>query len=262
MDIKNTIQPKALHHLLISDSPPILIDVRRKEIFQQSDDIIINAYWQDHQQVNAWAAQLPLDRDIIIYCAHGQQISLATSAILQSLGFNSRILVGGIGNWQSQNLPILDRNAWQLYYPKNWTTVQSVSLDGLACAWFIKRFINANASIFYIEDDWANDAAIETNTSVFNVNKTDTFACHNNAQCTFDSFINKFSIRSNALQYIALIIRSITTNRLDLSPEAAEVKAIYNGLTLTFTEHVLLQERSAHIFDALYNSAKNQQVTT
>lgn len=47
----------------------ILIDVRAKNDWEKSDEKITGAVRMDPSAVDAWAAKLPKDKEIILYCA-------------------------------------------------------------------------------------------------------------------------------------------------------------------------------------------------
>jgi Fe-Mn family superoxide dismutase len=49
----------------------VLIDVRRAGMFEQADAMIAGARWSDPAKVEAWASELPPDREIIVYCVYG-----------------------------------------------------------------------------------------------------------------------------------------------------------------------------------------------
>ena len=47
----------------------VLIDVRTESDWQKSDEKITGAIRMDPETVDAWAATLPRDKEIILYCA-------------------------------------------------------------------------------------------------------------------------------------------------------------------------------------------------
>jgi rhodanese-related sulfurtransferase len=47
----------------------ILIDVRAESDWGRSDEKITGAIRMDPEAVDAWAAKLPTDKEIILYCA-------------------------------------------------------------------------------------------------------------------------------------------------------------------------------------------------
>ena len=54
---------------------PLLIDVRREEVFNSADDMIAGAIRRSPDAVDQWHGDLPERRPIVVYCVHGQQVS-------------------------------------------------------------------------------------------------------------------------------------------------------------------------------------------
>lgn len=78
-----------------------LLDVRRTEAFDQARTMIPNARWRDPAAVSTWAAQYPSDRDVVVYCVHGHEVSRAIAMRLRAAGLQARYLRGGIEGWQA-----------------------------------------------------------------------------------------------------------------------------------------------------------------
>ena len=55
----------------------------------------------DPEQVEAWAAQLPTDKPVVIYCVRGGSVSKAVHNSLSQKGFDVRYLEGGLAAWGS-----------------------------------------------------------------------------------------------------------------------------------------------------------------
>lgn len=87
----------------------LVLDVRRAGVFEQASTMIPGARWCDPSAVATWSAELPADRDVIVYCVHGHEVSRATAMRLRAAGFNARYLRGGIDGWQSTQRPVVDR---------------------------------------------------------------------------------------------------------------------------------------------------------
>lgn len=84
----------------------LLLDVRRASTFAQADSMIPGATWRDPARVADWAGLLPRDRDIVVYCVHGHEVSQATALWLRAGGWRVRYLRGGIQAWQEAGLPV------------------------------------------------------------------------------------------------------------------------------------------------------------
>jgi Fe-Mn family superoxide dismutase len=88
----------------ISDA--MLLDVRRAGMFEQANTMIPDARWCDPAAVAAWAGELPADREVVVYCVYGHEVSRATALRLHAAGVKARFLRGGIDGWRSAGRPL------------------------------------------------------------------------------------------------------------------------------------------------------------
>jgi superoxide dismutase, Fe-Mn family len=89
----------------------LMLDVRRAGVFEPARTMIPGARWCDPAAVSTWSAGLPADRDCVVYCVHGHEVSRATALRLRAAGLNARFLRGGIEGWQAAGRPRVDKPA-------------------------------------------------------------------------------------------------------------------------------------------------------
>jgi len=87
----------------------LLLDVRRAGVFEQATATIPGARWRDPAAVASWAADLPADRPVVVYCVYGHEVGRATAMRLRAAGVNARYLQGGIDAWQAAGRPLSDK---------------------------------------------------------------------------------------------------------------------------------------------------------
>ncbi len=97
-------EPFGADHDEIGDA--LLLDVRRAAAFAQARTMIPGATWYDPAAVSDWAAGLPADRNLVLYCVHGHEVSRATTLRLRAAGLAARYLRGGIEGWQAAGRPL------------------------------------------------------------------------------------------------------------------------------------------------------------
>ncbi|MDA1090355.1 MAG: rhodanese-like domain-containing protein [Proteobacteria bacterium] len=94
------ISANQLSQLIRTSACPIIIDVRRRDAFDASDQMIATAAWRDPEQAAVWAADLaqgaPGDAFVVVYCVHGHEVSQGAAEALRSAGVDARFLEGGI----------------------------------------------------------------------------------------------------------------------------------------------------------------------
>ena len=89
----------------------LVFDVRRAGLFEKAPSMIPGARWSDPTTVGQWAGELPVDRDIVVYCVYGHEVGRATAMRLRAAGLRARYLRGGIDAWQAAGQPLAPKEA-------------------------------------------------------------------------------------------------------------------------------------------------------
>ena len=238
---------------------PLLIDVRRREAYDKADTVIPTACWRDHKSAEAWAHELPRGRDVVVYCAHGHQVSEAAAALLRAAGVAGLYLEGGIEAWRAAGGPLVAKAAlerYRAYGPSQWVTRESPRIDRLACPWFVRRFIDPAAKFHYVSPKQVSAVAAETGAIAYDISEPGIEFSHDGPRCSFDAFVKIFGLRDAALDRVAEIIRGADTSRHDLAPQCAGLLAITLGLgAIEGDDHALL-ETAMPLYDGLYGWAR------
>ena len=87
----------------------LVLDVRRAGVFAAASTMLPGAAWRDPVAVAEWSAQLPADREVIVYCVYGHEVGRATAMRLRARGLNARYLEGGIDAWQRDGQPTVPK---------------------------------------------------------------------------------------------------------------------------------------------------------
>ena len=103
--MSRTITPNDLKPLLARDKDVVLLDIRRKNDYDADPVKVPGAAWYDPNQVAEWSAQLPRDKDTVLYCVRGGSVSNAVVDALRALGINARFIEGGIEGWKQAGEP-------------------------------------------------------------------------------------------------------------------------------------------------------------
>ena len=77
-----------------------LIDVRRKSDLDADTSKLPGATWHDPEQIETWAAQLPKEKEVVLYCVRGGSVSNGVLDNLRGKGINARFIEGGIVGWK------------------------------------------------------------------------------------------------------------------------------------------------------------------
>jgi len=91
-----TITPTELAGLLDARKNITLLDVRRKEDYIKSADVIGEAQWKDPAAVDQWKHTLSNQQDVVIYCVRGGSVSQTVQKQLVEAGIKATYLEGGL----------------------------------------------------------------------------------------------------------------------------------------------------------------------
>ncbi len=99
--MSRTLSPHELQSLLTQSEKLILLDVRRTVDYNADTAKVLGAIWHDPARVAEWSAELPRDKDIVLYCARGGGVSNSVLDHLLKQGLTARYIDGGIEAWKT-----------------------------------------------------------------------------------------------------------------------------------------------------------------
>jgi rhodanese-related sulfurtransferase len=237
-----SISAAELRKSLLSSSPPLVIDVRRNERFQESSYLVKGALRRDPAAVADWAKALPRAASVVVYCVHGHEVSQNAAKAL-----GAKYLEGGVEAWREMGGDLLNK-------PKNcssrWVTRERPKIDRIACPWLIRRFIDPGAEFLYVPAAEVKRVAEKESATPYDVAEVE--FTHVGERCSFDAFVEKFHLRDPALDALATVVRGADTSRLDLAPQSPGLLAISQGLSMNFPDDHQMLEHGMVMYDALY----------
>ncbi len=233
---------------------PVVLDVRRRDIYDQAERTIPTARWREHTTARVWGRDLPRGVPVVLACVHGHNVSQLATAELRAMGVNARALAGGIEGWingglstiKKAVLPGRDESA-----PSRWVTRVRPKIDRIACPWLIARFIDRDAVFQFVEPAHVLKVAQEAGAIAYDIDGAQ--FTHDGPLCTFDTLIRDFGLADPHLDALARIVRGADTARLELAPEAAGLLAVSLGISALAggDDHAALA-RGFPVYDALY----------
>jgi len=97
----DSISIEELTTLLAENRKTVLLDVRRKNDFEQSPRMIPCADWRDPENIETWMDAVPKDQDVVVYCVKGGMVSQSVAEKLAARSCRAKFLEGGILAWQA-----------------------------------------------------------------------------------------------------------------------------------------------------------------
>src|SRR6266576_4867846 len=101
-----SVSAASLYNRIGTAAAPVLIDVRRRPAFDDDEWMIAGAIRRPPDTVGEWGADTPKGQPVVVYCAHGQEVSRNVAASLRGIGVDARYLEGGIAGWAEHRLPL------------------------------------------------------------------------------------------------------------------------------------------------------------
>jgi rhodanese-related sulfurtransferase len=248
-----SMSPKDLWNAIATRDALHLVDVRRHDAYGQSPHLLPGALWRDAAKVRQWAAEF--GHPIVVACKAGHEMSQSTVAQLRADGIDARVLEGGYEAWAKAGLPFVAKAELERIAPRQpslWVTRRRPKIDRIACPWLIRRFLDPQARILFVDPDQVVNVARESGGVPFDIK--DVELSHVGERCSFDTMLRLFGLESEpSLAQLALIVRGADTARPDIAAEAAGLHAVSLGLSALAgdDDHGLL-ERGFMVYDALF----------
>jgi rhodanese-related sulfurtransferase len=249
------ISSQDLWRLIGSADAPQIIDVRRRDIYDASAHVLPASVWHEPGDVSRWIGTLDAVRPIVIACKNGEQLSQLAAAELREAGYQASVLEGGLAAWEAAKLPLVNRKALDRFAPKRpsrWVTRRRPKIDRVACPWLIKRFLDPQAKLLYVDSPQVKQSAEESGAIPYDIEGIE--LGHEGPRCSFDTMLKLFGLENEpSLARLALIVRGADTARPDLAPEAAGLHAVSLGLSALAQDddHGLLRHGFT-VYDALF----------
>ncbi len=249
-----SVSSQELYARLGTAAAPVLVDVRRAEAFGADDAVIIGAMHRPPETVSDWRAGLPKNREVVVYCVHGHEVSQGAAKTLLNAGIKAAYLEGGIAGWKERHLPTRrKRDASE----NKWVTREHPKIDRIACPWLVSRFVNPSAEFIYVPLNDVAKVAEDVSGTPYDINGVE-FG-HVGERCSFDAIVRVYDIHDPALDHLATIVRGADTSRPDLTPQCDGLLAISYGLSANFRDDHEMLKHGLVIYDALYTWCRSQQ---
>jgi hypothetical protein len=136
-----------------------------------------------------------------------------------------------------------------------WVTRHRPKIDRIACPWAIRRFIDPAARFLFVAPSEVAAVADRFGAIPFDIEGAT--ISHRGDRCSFDAILDDFTLHSEALDRLALVVRAADTDRHDLAPQAAGLLALSVGLSRMFRDDQQQLEAGIALYDALYRWARD-----
>ena len=252
------ISPQDLYAAGGAPNAPLVIDVRLAAGFDADTRMIAGAIRRNPGQVDEWCSKLAGGRPVVVYCAHGREVSQNAALALRGAGVDASYLEHGITGWVEEHLPTRSKA------PKAgpiWVTREKPKIDRIACPWLIRRFVDPEAQFLYVPTERVFAVAEEQGATAYDIPGAEPFS-HEGDLCSFDLFLRVYDLTDPALETLALIVRGADTAHLELAAQAPGLLAVTLGLSANYPDDHAMLAQGMVVYDALYTWCRSLQGET
>jgi hypothetical protein len=124
-----------------------------------------------------------------------------------------------------------------------WATRAGIHVDRTACAWLIRRFIDAESVFVFVHDP--------ADATPFDIPGAE--LSHRGGRCTFETMLARYELDDPALRELARLVHEadLDDERYD-APEARGLDVILRGLSMVAESDEQMLALSGPIYDGLY----------
>ncbi len=244
------ITPAQLMRLIGTPDAPTVFDVRLAEDIAAAPRLIPTSIALPH---GGFDPAPSVTGPVVVACQRGRKLSEGVAALLRAQGIAAETLDGGTEAWAAAGLPMVPMAA--LGGTGLWVTRHRPKVDRIACPWLIRRFINPGARFLFVAPAEVAAVADRFGATPFDIDGV-TFS-HRGQRCSFDALMDDFSLHTEALNRLALVVRAADTDRHDLAPQAAGLLALSVGLSRMCRDDLQQLEAGMALYDALYRWARD-----
>jgi hypothetical protein len=135
----------------------------------------------------------------------------------------------------------------EAYRRRVWVTRKNVHVDRIACAWLIRRFIDADATFKFVPAQGYRASEGEVTFDMFEADFT-----HVGDACSFEVLVDRFGLRETGLGSIAEIVHDVDVKDGKFArAEAPGIAALIAGISLTENEDEQRIALGSRVFEAL-----------
>ena len=128
----------------------------------------------------------------------------------------------------------------------NWATRAGCHVDRAACAWLIRRFIDAEATFVFVDDR----TEVPADATPFDMRGVE--LSHHGGDCSFETVLHHYELEDAVLWDLARMVHEadLADERYD-APEAPGLDVICRGLSMVADDEQVLAV-TGPLFDGLY----------
>ena len=140
-----------------------------------------------------------------------------------------------------------------------WVTKRRIKVNRAATAWLIRRFIDPDATILFVEPEEVSEVQRREGATGFDAPRA-TYPHEDAAgRCSFEALVAEYCADDPALAMLARIVRGADfRDQIGITPESAGLRAISDGFPLVARDDEETSEKATFLYDALYAALRER----
>ena len=140
-----------------------------------------------------------------------------------------------------------------------WVTKRRIKVNRAATAWLIRRFIDREATLLFVEPDEVTEVQRREGAKGFDAPGATYPHKDDEGRCSFEALDAEHCASDPVLIALARIVRGADfRDELQITPESAGLRAISDGFPLVTKDDHETVERASFLYDALYASLRER----
>lgn len=224
---------------------PLLIDTRNDEDFAADPRMLPCARRQSHLAI-AHIVERIRGRKVVVYCQKGLKLSIGAAAVLHLHGIKASYLAGGQFAWRDAGLPMVEagtESGFSSARNRLWVAPARPHLLAAAEIWFVRRFLDPDARIIYVDPKHRQAVAEKFDAMVLGSGEMNS---------GFSRLIEQTGIHFDELSAFAAALQHQSDDQDALSDLHESAKTIWQD------DHDL-EASSMTLLDAAFQSTRNRK---
>jgi hypothetical protein len=140
-----------------------------------------------------------------------------------------------------------------------WVTKKRIKVNRAATAWLIRRFIDPDAIIVFVEPNEVADVQHREGAKGFDAPGATYPHADARGRCSFEALVEEHCAADPALIALARIVRGADfRDELGITPESAGLRAISDGFPLVAENDEETVAKASFLYDSLYASLRER----
>ena len=134
-----------------------------------------------------------------------------------------------------------------------WVTRKQIRVNRVATAWLIRRFIDPQAELIFVEPAEVADVQKRENAKGFDAPGATYPHKDGKGRCSFEALVDEHCSSDAVLREIARMVRGADfADETDLTEESAGIRTISQGFPLVTKDDHETIDKASFLYDALY----------